>query len=216
LSAAALVACSPGAAGRFEELQFALGEGPGLDAVRLCTPVSLTDLTQAHHGLWPSLVPACLGLDVQAAFCLPLCVGTIVIGVLTVLRTSPGPLTGQENEDAVGLAAALTLQLLGSDRRPDPSWISLNARAVLNREVAHQATGMLSVQLSLPPDEALLVLRACAYSSERTLEKVSRDVVSRRARLAEDARVATPGSSPAEEEGNPRSPLRVASAEWCK
>ncbi|WP_370148965.1 ANTAR domain-containing protein [Streptacidiphilus sp. EB129] len=203
--ATALVACSPGAARRFEELEFTLGEGPGPDAIRLGRPVFLPDLTQDQGALWPTLVPECMGLDIQAVFCFPLCVGTTAIGVLTAVRTSPGPMTDQENEDALGLAAALTLQLLGGERHPYPTWISLNVPAVQHREIVHQATGILSVQLMLPPDEALIVLRAFAYASERTLWEVARDVVSRRVRLAEEAPGHTSRSS-GTGQGSPCSP----------
>ncbi|MFI5632983.1 hypothetical protein ACIA8E_27090 [Streptomyces sp. NPDC051664] len=45
----------------------------------------------------------------------------------------------------------------------------------------HQATGTVSVQLSLP--QALLRLRAHTYSSGRSITAISQDVVDRRLRL---------------------------------
>ena len=47
----------------------------------------------------------------------------------------------------------------------------------------HQATGMVSVQLELPIDEAFVMLRARAFSLGRPLGDVARDVVERRLRL---------------------------------
>ena len=48
----------------------------------------------------------------------------------------------------------------------------------------HQATGMVSVQMNVPVDEALLLLRARAYASERRLTDVARDVVELRLRFS--------------------------------
>lgn len=56
----------------------------------------------------------------------------------------------------------------------------------LNRAAVHQATEMISVQLGAPMEEALLRLRAHAYSSERPFGEVAEDVVARRPRFDDD------------------------------
>lgn len=48
----------------------------------------------------------------------------------------------------------------------------------------HQATGMVSVQLGVSMDEAFVRLRAHAFAQGRALREVSKDVVTRRLRLA--------------------------------
>jgi len=48
----------------------------------------------------------------------------------------------------------------------------------------HQATGMLSVQMAVSMDEALVRLRAHAFAHDKSVVEVSRDVVARRLRLS--------------------------------
>ncbi|MFE4856323.1 ANTAR domain-containing protein [Streptomyces sp. NPDC056670] len=161
----------------FEDLQFTLGEGPGPDALRTRRLVLEHDVAAVDAERWPALIPAMSRLPIQAVFCLPLSLGGITVGVLTGLRASPGHMSGQETDDALGLAAALTLQLLCDGRPPEDE---------LHRAAVHQATGMLSVQLALPLSEALLRLRAYAYSHDRSIVEAAEDVVSRRLRLDDD------------------------------
>lgn len=56
----------------------------------------------------------------------------------------------------------------------------------LHRAAVHQATGMVSVQLDVSMEIALLRLRAHAYASERALGDVAQDVVARRLRFDDD------------------------------
>ena len=63
--------------------------------------------------------------------------------------------------------------LLGAD---------LDDRRAFRSEV-HQAAGMISEQLDLRATDALVLLRAAAYASERPIDDVARDVVSRRLRF---------------------------------
>ena len=46
----------------------------------------------------------------------------------------------------------------------------------------YQATGMVSVQLATNTDDALIALRADAYTTGRNLSDIAADVVSRTAR----------------------------------
>jgi len=55
------------------------------------------------------------------------------------------------------------------------------------RAEVHQAAGMISVQLGVAVEEALVRLRAHAYVQERRLVDVARDVVERRLRFSRDA-----------------------------
>jgi hypothetical protein len=56
----------------------------------------------------------------------------------------------------------------------------------LHRAAVHQATGMVSVQLGVSMEVALLRLRAHAYASGRPLGEVAQDVVARRLRFDDD------------------------------
>ncbi|MFB7909893.1 STAS domain-containing protein [Kitasatospora sp. NPDC056076] len=181
---AELMWCTDQAAGRFEDLQFTLGEGPGPEAVRTGAMVLVPDLTRIRPERWPALSIEATGLDARAVFCFPMGIGAIRVGVLTVVRRTAGPLTDGQVRDAQVLAHALTGRALGSVV-PDPNGPAVPADTPdsLLQAVVHQATGMVSVQLAISLPQALLRLRAHAYSNGRPLTEISRDVVTRRLRL---------------------------------
>lgn len=170
----------------FEDLQFTLGEGPGPDALRTGQVTLEHDMSAVRAGRWPALTPAMADLPIQAVFCLPLILGGITVGVLTTLRSTPGHMSGQEMDDALALAAALTLRFLGGDGGRLDAWVDTEPDGALHRAVVHQATGMLSVQLGVPLAQALLRMRAYAYSNTRPIMDVADDIVSRRLRLDDD------------------------------
>ncbi|MFG1805689.1 ANTAR domain-containing protein [Streptomyces sp. NPDC049040] len=173
--------CSDATTRHFEDLQFTLGEGPGPDAARTGAMVWAPDLARIPFDRWPNLTMEAPDVDIRAVFCFPMSVGAISVGVLTAVRRTPGPMTAQQVDDATILAAALTARCLGGGPRGTP--LPEDSPHSLLHAVVHQATGMLSVQLSLPLSQALLRLRAHAYSSGRSLTDVAQDVVDRRLRM---------------------------------
>ena len=171
-----------------EDLQFTLGQGPGLDAAA-GSPVLIADLA-AETARWPGFAPAAAASGVRAVFALPLRVGAISVGALLAHRAIPGPLVDGALADAFALADAVTLLLLhrestGTDRAgsagdgPEPGW----AHPATYRAQVHQATGMISVQLGVSLAEALVRLRAYAYADGRLIAEVAADVVARRLRF---------------------------------
>jgi hypothetical protein len=133
---------------------------------------------------------------VRAVFAFPLRIGAISVGSLLAHRRSPGVLGARRIVDALALAEAVTLVLLhqqsagtagktrvGDDRedQPGPGW----AQPVTYRAEVHQATGMISVQLGVNLAEALVRLRAHAWSNGFLIAEVAADVVARRLRFDE-------------------------------
>jgi hypothetical protein len=171
---------------RFEEAQFTLGEGPGPDVVRSGAAVLEPDLAAVRAGRWPGLLPAAEALPVRAVFCFPLSLGAISVGVLTGVRSTAGAMSEQELDDALVLATAMTMLLLGGDGLRLESWCGTETPQALRQAVVHQATGMISVQLDGSLPMALLRLRAYAYSNDRPVGEVAADVVARRLRFSDD------------------------------
>jgi hypothetical protein len=178
-----LMCCSDESTRRFEDLQFTLGEGPGPDALRTGALVWVPDLAKVRAQDWPALAMEAPALSARAVFCFPMTIGAIKVGVLTAVRRTPGPLTSQQGDDALMLASALTAHCLGAGQEPPSTAGGAHPPHTLQHAVVHQATGMLSVQLALPLPEALLRLRAHAYSSGRSIIDISQEVVDRRLRL---------------------------------
>jgi hypothetical protein len=165
-----------------EELQFVLGEGPGVDAFENGRPALAADLADREYALrWPAFAPGAVLTGARALFAFPLRIGTIRVGVLDLYRDRPGPLGDEEVADALVFADAVTMLLLIEDHSETADWqdqASYDPRAVV-----HQATGMVTVQTGGSIDEAFARVRAFAYAEGRHLTDVADDVVNHRLRF---------------------------------
>ena len=179
------------------ELEMTLGEGPCRDAAGAGAPVLAGDLSDAGTGRrWPAFSPAARELGVRAIFVLPLMIGAIRAGVLGMYRDIAGPLTGSQLGDCLILADVATVLLLDSQQDGDGSATADDAAApelagrapdlALHRAEIDQATGMLTEQLGVSVGDAFARLSAYAYSHDRRLADVARDIVARRLRLPPD------------------------------
>jgi hypothetical protein len=169
---------------RLEELQFTTGEGPGTDDFWLGSPVLIADLDSVA-ARWPGFAPEAVAAGARAMFALPLQAGAIRVGVLSLYRALPGPLLASELADLL-VFADFALHLLldaaaGISGSPGyrPPLDGLSDR----RALVYQATGMISVQLGVSLEEALIRLRAHAFTSSIALGDVAGDVVGRRLRF---------------------------------
>ena len=166
-----------------EELQFTTGEGPGAEDFWLGSPVLVADLDSAASR-WPGFVPEAVAAGAGAMFALPLQAGAIRVGVLSLYRALPGPLSAAELADVL-VFADIALQLLldaSSGISGSPGYRPLNGLSDRRAEV-YQATGMISVQLGVSLEEALARLRAHAFAGSAALGDVAGEVVSRRLRF---------------------------------
>ncbi|MDA8435871.1 MAG: GAF and ANTAR domain-containing protein [Actinomycetales bacterium] len=174
-----MAAASDPVSARVEELQFTLGEGPCRDALTSRRPVLTSDLRGSGRTRWPVYASAAAELGVRAVFAVPLAVGDACLGALDVYRTHTGPLSPAALAEAVDFAAYATAILLhgqeqaGADQPPPGLDDVLSTRFEV-----YQAQGMLTVQLGVGLEEALLRLRAHAFAMGLSLVEVSRDVLS--------------------------------------
>lgn len=175
---AGTVAATDRAALELEELQFALGEGPCVDASRTGRPVLQADLAATASFRWPAFAGGASAAGVRAVFALPLRVGAIRLGVLDLYRDTPGPLSAAELTEALCFSDAATLLLLhlqAGGPGAGPPWEPVPV--LDDRAEVHQATGVISVHADVGLTEALLLLRARAYAEHRAIGQVARDVL---------------------------------------
>jgi hypothetical protein len=166
---------------QLEELQFALDEGPCVEASRSGRPVLEPNLVAGGSPRWPRFGAAVLDAGVHAVFAFPMRVGAIHVGALDLYRDTPGPLTTDELVEALAFADAATAVVLHlQDHDGDDGAGSALAEPIDSRAEVHQATGMITIQLGVSLGEALLRLRAHAYDSGRTVSAIAADVVNRR------------------------------------
>jgi len=169
-----------------DTLQSDLGEGPAHDAHHFGWPVLVDDLEVDRA--WPAFGPAAVAIGLRSVFAFPMRRGTVQIGALTLSRRTAGGLSGEHHADALVFARlALDLVLaLQSENAPD----ELDERFIdgtANTAGIHQATGIVAVQLRISVAAALSVLRAHAYTKERSMREIADDIVARRLRLDDDS-----------------------------
>ena len=136
---------------------------------------------------WPAFLAGAVAAGVSAVFAFPLRVGAIRLGVLDLYRSRPGELTADQLSAGLMAAdeAALALLHLTSDGRPDAFADDFDAGSAYQFHV-YQATGMVQVQAGVTTEQALLILRARAFSTGRPLAELAADVVNRNLRFSEE------------------------------
>jgi hypothetical protein len=173
---------------QLDELQFTLGVGPCVDAVRQGGPVLVPDLDDPRDQRWPLYAGAVVDLGVRAVYALPIVLANSYVGALDLYRHTAGPLLGDSLIGgllAAELAALPLLDLLSAgtdtdtvtDDENDRGWDQL---ASLSRVEVYQATGMLMGQLGVNAPGALIRLRAHAYAHGLTASQVAWAIVERR------------------------------------
>ncbi len=186
-AAAAAAYASDVVTNRLEELQFALGEGPSVDAYTTGAPVAEPDLGAIGVGRWVGFCPAAVTAGFGAVFSFPMHVGAARIGTLTVYRVET--MLGEDLYAAVFVVAEMITRLILAWQSDAPDGMlaaELDADG-LYQAVVHQASGMISVQADVGVGEALALLRARSFASSRTVAHVAADVVARRIRFDDRA-----------------------------
>ena len=168
-----------------DTLQSDLGEGPAQDAHRFGWPVLVEDLEADRT--WPAFGPAAVATELRSMFAFPMRRGSVRIGALTLSRRTAGGLSEEHHADALVFArlALDIVLLLQSENAPDELDVRFIDRTA-NTAAIHQATGIVAVQMSISVAAALSVLRARAYTQDRSLRAVADDIVARRLRLDDD------------------------------
>lgn len=178
-----------------EQLQYALGEGPCVDAYRQDWPVVEPDLANPVTSRWPAFSPPAIEAGVRAVFGFPLQVGAVRLGALNLCRDRPGPLSDDQHADALVMAgiAAESVLVLQAGAPPGELAAELEEGADFHYTV-QQAAGMIAVQLDISVGQALVRLRAYAFGNDRPLSEVAKDVVERRLRFGTGSGDKGPGA----------------------
>lgn len=158
-----------------EDAQDVVGEGPGFDARCSGSVVSqefgLSTMTSTP---WPLFEGSVASLNFTGTIlAVPIVTGDRSLGVLVVHRLATSltfDLVAAEflvHALGAALVELLTPQVMEEELTDE--WSS--------RAVVHQATGMMTVQLGIGADDALVVLRAHTYAEGSSLVEMARQVV---------------------------------------
>lgn len=176
---------SDSAAQAVEDLQHTFGEGPGVDASSSGAAVLVPDLSDARDEAikrWPTFAQEAVESGVLAAFAFPLVLGTSRIGAMSLYRDAPGRLSSQQLSHGLVAADSVALTLVengdglpGADQADQADPMSV-----------HQAAGMAMVQLGVTIDQALLRMRAVAFTDGTTVDELADAIVKRRRTLSQE------------------------------
>jgi hypothetical protein len=178
-------------AGQLEQYTFTVGEGPCFDTLRDHSQVVVGDLAvPAAARRWPVWTPRARELDVRSVAAFPIQAGAVSAGVLTVYSAALGTLDSEQLVTARRLADIAFLGLLDiMAGLSDPQMNEADVSQLLRADV-HRAAGMIMVQAGVSIEDALVRLRAYAFSSGRSLSDIATEVVERRLRFDPEARSA--------------------------
>ncbi|HUP73267.1 MAG TPA: GAF and ANTAR domain-containing protein [Acidimicrobiales bacterium] len=167
-----------------EESQFALGEGPCVDAYNSNRPVLEPDLANPVTPRWLAFTGPVLGAGVRAIFGFPLNMGGVRLGALNLYRDEPGALTDEQHADALGMADIATRAVLDLQGNAPLGQIAAELSSGADfGYVVHQASGMVAAQLGVTVGQALIRLRGYAFGNNRSLREVAEEVLARKLRF---------------------------------
>ncbi len=144
-----------------------------------------TSAQPAAGGRWPYFVRAVTSLGVRAVHAFPLGVGTIKLGVLVLYRDQPVALVGEELTESLLLADLVGRLVLGMLAEVISESLAWSLDVSDSRAVVHQATGMISAQLNVGIEEALVRLRGHAFALDQPIDEVALAVVAEELRFDE-------------------------------
>jgi hypothetical protein len=165
-----------------QDLEFTLGEGPGIEAFSQIEAVCIHDLDSVASR-WAFFAPAASGLGVRSIYSLPLRSGRLAMGTVTLWSDRPGGLDDARLVDAVLVAELVSRVVLTMQSETTSESLAWALDLSDHRIVVHQATGMISAQLDCAIDEALVRLRAHAYAAEQPIDEVANAVITRQLRF---------------------------------
>jgi GAF domain len=162
-----------------EQMEYTLGEGPCVSAYQTKVPVFDPDLADEGTARWPEFRRGALAAGIQAAFGFPLLIEQICIGALNLYHDQPGVLTDDQVADALVIAQFASRSVMAWQADAPPGTLAWQLeRAPSHRVEVHQATGRISVQVGISLDDALVLLRAYAFSHDRPIGDVAAEVAS--------------------------------------
>jgi GAF domain len=185
----AVVCATDDVAAQLEDLQFTLGEGPGVEAIDTGVPVLIDDVSEAADRpsvRWPAFTQAAASAGARAVFAFPMRVGPLRLGALDFYRVEPGSLSPDQVSGALLAAKAAAISLLHLDATAEDAFDDDRTTRASYQMQVHQATGMVKVQVGGSVEDALAILRAHAFAAEISIAQIARDVVERRLRFTSE------------------------------
>lgn len=161
---------------RIDEIQYALEEGPCLQAYTTQEMVLVDNLE--HEQRWPRFSPAALGHGLRGVVAAPLTVHGARLGALNIYALQSGVLDETAVDTAALFAeqASIVLANAVAFTRAQSTAVNLG-EALTSRGVIDMAKGIVMAKEGCGPAEAFDRLRQMSQTSHRKLREVAQDLV---------------------------------------
>jgi GAF domain-containing protein len=160
-----------------DELQYAEGSGPCLDAGRGNVVLRVDDMRTEQR--WPRYVERVLQTGVRSSLSVPLPYQGSSIGALNIYSSRPSAFATPSSL-AVGMevAEAIAVAIANADAHAQLADQTANMRiAMESRAVIEQAKGVLMAQRGVTPEQAFEMLREASQRSNRKLREIAIGIV---------------------------------------
>jgi hypothetical protein len=170
-----IISDSGRAGDQLEDLHITLGEGPGVDAALTREPVTAADLDHPRaHLNWPRFAAQSLTCGVRAFFAYPVLLHSDPVGVLSLYRANPGPLSPADQEHVDRYTHAVTVLLLDTPHVNGTG--QMNIALPIHAGEVQQAVGVVMEYAQVDAATALHRIRAYAHQSTRPMRDVVAEV----------------------------------------
>jgi hypothetical protein len=161
---------------RVAELEFTLGQGPATDTMSSGHATAVDDLTSRVSGhRWPLYAPEAADAGVRAVQAYPILLEQLSLGCVGFFSDGPTHFSTDQHRQALALTELIGLALVHPSSGP-----GIGSRL---RMSVHQAAGMVMVQTGCSIGDALVLLRATAFTEDVKLTDLAADVVDGRRRF---------------------------------
>ena len=160
------------------QVQFAIGQGPEIDAASsgLVTMVDDLEARVAAHR-WPVFAEQASQAGVRAACVYPVLMERGSLGTVGFYCRRPMRFSSEQHRQALAITELIGLAIIAPD-----SGESMGSGL---RMSVHQAAGMIMIQANLSIQDALVLLRSTAFTEDVRVTDVAADVIAGRRRFEE-------------------------------
>jgi GAF domain-containing protein len=159
-----------------DEMQYARGFGPCLDAARGGVLIRIDDMLSEDR--WPEYSVKVAAIGVRSSLSVPLPMQEDLIGALNVYGDQPHAFSGEAIEVAETFGAHAAVALANADMYASTAQLAQQMRDAMQfRAVIEQAKGIIMARNGCSADDAFAVLVRTSQSANRKLRDIAVDVV---------------------------------------
>ncbi len=159
-----------------DELQYAEGYGPCMDAARTGLPMLVDDMRSEER--WPTYAPRVVRHGVLSSLSMPLPFQGATIGALNNYSSDPDSFAEADLALATEIAGLVGIAVMNADAHTRSSEQAAQmSQALQSRKTIDMALGILIAKHHCTPDEAFAMLSKTSQQHNRKLRDLARALV---------------------------------------